>query len=241
MSDYHLLHILAVREWMPASNHLVGYDPQEYRSDRASTSSPSASPETVGRGPQRKPNPSERVGRSRVIRHRECFRDSEVGDGCRAARQQDVLRLDIAVHDSVRVRAGKGASDVDQNLAGFQGRDRTALQARSQRFAVDKRHRVERQAGRLPGGEHRNDVGVLEIRCERQLAPNLSTDTAPRGWRKDLITNCRRNLSSDPRNTRLSPPPGSSRSTVCVPARVSLSWDSRLSVKRVPRRENYPI
>src|SRR5262249_28831148 len=43
-------------------------------------------------------------------------------------------------------------------------------QARSERFAFDEGHRVKRNAVRLAGGEHRNDVRVLELGRQQDLA-----------------------------------------------------------------------
>ena len=104
-----------------------------------------------------------------MFRDRERFRNAEVRDGRSSSRQQDVLRLDIAVNDSIRMRTRECAGDVDENRTGFRHRNRPALQSRSQGLAVDEWHREERQARGLPRGKNRDDVRVLEICGNRNL------------------------------------------------------------------------
>ena len=97
--------------------------------------------------------------------------DAEVGDDRRAAGEQDVLRLDVAVHDAVRVRVLERARHVAQHRHGRVRREPpVAAEPRAQRLALDERHRVVRQPVALPGGEHRHDVRVLQPRGDADLA-----------------------------------------------------------------------
>ena len=55
-----------------------------------------------------------RAGRRRR-RGRDGLRDAEVGDDRRAPGEEDVVRLDVAVHDAALVRVGERARDVAQD------------------------------------------------------------------------------------------------------------------------------
>ncbi len=98
--------------------------------------------------------------------------DSEVGDHRRAARHENVVRLDVAVDDVVTVRVGERARNLSQDADRLVERRRSvADETRAQRFAVDERHGEVGQAVKLAGGEKRHDVRVLESRGDRDLTP----------------------------------------------------------------------
>ena len=100
--------------------------------------------------------------RAARLLHRE--RDAEVGDERVSALQQDVLRLDVAMHDAERVRGAQRVGD----LAGDAHRvvDRQlplALEPRAQRLARDERHDVVQERVGLARVEQRQDVRVLQL------------------------------------------------------------------------------
>jgi len=93
-----------------------------------------------------------------------------VDDG-RAVAQQHVLRLDVAVHDAEVVRARERLRDVAKDARRLAPRERALGESLPERCAAHVRHRVEGQlAGRRAGGEHGNDVRILERRRELDLA-----------------------------------------------------------------------
>ncbi len=97
-------------------------------------------------------------------------RDAEVGHQRRAVVQQDVLRLDVAVHHPVPVRVVQRA----RHLVGDPDRvgHRQLLLAGepvAQRLALDERHDVEQVAVGLARVEQRQDVRVLQVGRELDL------------------------------------------------------------------------
>ena len=103
-------------------------------------------------------------------RLQECLGDSEVGDGGRSAREQDVVGFDVAVNDATPVSVHERARHVFKNAHGLAHRERAALQARADRLALDERHDEEGQAVHLSGAQHGYDVRVLERSREHDLA-----------------------------------------------------------------------
>ena len=99
------------------------------------------------------------------------LRDAEVGHRRGTAGEQDVVRLDVAVHDAalVRVRRAPSATSRRMPTASAIGSGPRASR-RAQRLAFDERHRVVRQAAHLARGEHRHDVRMLESGGELDLA-----------------------------------------------------------------------
>jgi hypothetical protein len=97
---------------------------------------------------------------------------TEVGHHCRVARQQHVVRLDVAVHHPARVRHGERAGHVAQNADGVHHRQRPARETCSQRLPFNEGHEEVRQPIELAGIEHRDDERMLQ-RCRR-------TDFAPK-------------------------------------------------------------
>ena len=75
--------------------------------------------------------------------------DAEVGDDRRAAGEQHVVRLDVAMDDAALVRVRQRLRDVAQDADRLGDRQRArAREPRAQRLALDERHRVVRQAVR---------------------------------------------------------------------------------------------
>jgi hypothetical protein len=71
-------------------------------------------------------------------------RDPEVGDQGVAVREQDVLRLDVPVHDALLVRVAEAICDFSRELQRVFDRELLLpVQSVTQRFAVDERHDVE--------------------------------------------------------------------------------------------------
>ena len=88
-----------------------------------------------------------------------------------AAVQQNVLRLDVAVDDAKRVCVRQRVRD----LAGDRDRVldrqlRLALQSSAERLALHERHHVVKEAVRVAGVEHRQDVRMTQARGDLDLA-----------------------------------------------------------------------
>ncbi len=95
--------------------------------------------------------------------------DTEVREHTVIAREQDVLRLDVTVHDALPVGMAQGIGDLERDPDGVSQRElRLAGQSLPKRLARDVRHRepegLHRAAGRRrrPALEDRQDVGMLE-------------------------------------------------------------------------------
>ena len=85
--------------------------------------------------------------------------------------QQHVVRLDVAVHHAALVRVGERGGDVAQEPDRLGDRQlAVTVQPGAERFAVHERHREVREARRLAGGEQRDDVRMLKLRGELDLA-----------------------------------------------------------------------
>ena len=111
-------------------------------------------------------------GRERLrARDRNGLRDAEVGDYCRSARKEHVLRLDVAVHDAGVVRVGERARHVPEDANCFGDREPPAFrEPLTEREPLDKRHRIEGELARVPGREERHDVRLLQPGGELNLA-----------------------------------------------------------------------
>ena len=111
------------------------------------------------------------VVRMRIVACRDDrLRDSKVGDDRRAAGDEDVVRLDVAVHDAVLVRVGERLGDVAENADRRANRQRSRLKHLAQRRALDEGHGIVGKAVRLARREHGDDVRMLEPRGELDLA-----------------------------------------------------------------------
>ena len=99
--------------------------------------------------------------------------DTEVGDLRTSVRvDQHVARLDVAVHESVRVRARKRRTDVDRE-AGRLGHGQTTepADAPPERLALDELEDDVRHALVVPGVDHGHDALVVQPRRRARLAP----------------------------------------------------------------------
>ena len=96
--------------------------------------------------------------------------DAEVGDERRAIVQQDVLRLDVAMHDAVTVGVVECrkhfARDADRVV---NGKLCFALEALTQRLASDERHHVIEIPARFSGVVQGEDVRMLQVRRRANL------------------------------------------------------------------------
>jgi hypothetical protein len=64
-----------------------------------------------------------------------------------AREQQDVRRLDVAMHDAARVRSSQAGSHLHEDLAGLRPRQMTAaLEQRAEIFSLQVLHREVQQA-----------------------------------------------------------------------------------------------
>ena len=85
---------------------------------------------------------------------------------------EDVVGLDVAVDHAALVREGERLGDVAEQADRLADRQGAVLaQVRAQRPALLVRHRIVGHPADLPGGEQRDDVRVLELRREHDLAP----------------------------------------------------------------------
>jgi hypothetical protein len=124
----------------------------------------------VGRRPHRDPRLSQ-------LRHRfipgRCHRsrDPEIRHARVGARQQDVRRLDVAVHDPVAVGVAQRVSHFAGDLEGvFEGELLLPVEPVPQRLALDVRHDIVEQPVGLAGVEEWKDVRVVEPGGEGDFA-----------------------------------------------------------------------
>jgi hypothetical protein len=79
--------------------------------------------------------------------------------------KKNVLRLEIAMNHSVRMRIVEGVADGDRDLHRLlDGELVLAVQALSKALTIDIRHYVVQLPVRLAGVEQRKQVGVLQVR-----------------------------------------------------------------------------
>ena len=104
------------------------------------------------------------------LRRGDGLRDAEVGDDRGPAGEEDVVRLDVAMHDAALVRVGERLGDVAQDVDRGGDRHGPVREPRAQRLPLDERHRVVRQPVDVAGGDDGDDVRLLERRGELDLA-----------------------------------------------------------------------
>src|SRR5438874_3728370 len=119
-----------------------------------------------------RPDDGARLGdMARVSRGVDGARDAEVRHHGRPARQHDVFRLDVAVHDPMAVRVRQRARHLRRDAQRiFLGELRLARQPIAQRFALHVRHDVIKEAGGDARVVQGQDVRMLQSRRDLDLA-----------------------------------------------------------------------
>src|SRR5688572_32611195 len=86
---------------------------------------------------------------------------------------ENVFGLDVAVHDTLRMRISESVDDLAKKPRRFLHRKLTrAIDTRAQILAGDERHRIVEQRNTRSSGEQRNDVRMLQPCGELNLATN---------------------------------------------------------------------
>ena len=88
--------------------------------------------------------------------------DAEVADHRTVGQQEDVPRLDVAVHDATAVDGLERGEHVARHPHGLPRRQRAAAQALGERLRVEVVHHVVGEAGRFAGAVHGDQVGVAD-------------------------------------------------------------------------------
>ena len=97
--------------------------------------------------------------------------DAEVCDDRLPRLQQDVLRLQVAVNHAAFMRIGERAGYGGRHAHRLVHRQLLfAIQSRAQRFAFDKRHHVEQQPTRFAAVEQRQQIRMLQVGRDLDLA-----------------------------------------------------------------------
>ena len=135
----------------------------------------------VGGRPDAEAGPGQLVA-GRDARDARGPRDAEVRDEGVALREQDVLRLDVAMNQSFAVGIVERFAGLPHQAQRLRHRERAlASEPLAQGLAVDVRHDVERPGRHLVGAagiEEGEDVGVLESREDLDLAEEALGDFA---------------------------------------------------------------
>ena len=128
--------------------------------------------------------------------------------------EQDVLRLDVAMHDAARVRVRQRVGDFVEDPGRIRdGQLSLTREAVPERLALHVRHHVPEQSVARTRGEHWQNVRVLEVRGDLDLALEARRATSfASSAGSTLITTARSSDASVARKTRLMPPAPSSRS-----------------------------
>ena len=112
-----------------------------------------------------------RLGERQAARGADRARDAEVGNDRVVAREEDVLRLDVAVNDALgvgeRERVGGVARDLECR---FERQPSLPQQPMSERLSLDVGHDVVEQPVDFAGREDRDDVRMAEVRREVHLS-----------------------------------------------------------------------
>ena len=144
-----------------------------------------------------------RAGRfGNVAQHQRSLRQAEIQDlRGPAVHEEDVRGLDVAVHDSLRVRRIQAVGDLDADLQELRNLDGLDGDAVLEGLAFEQFHRDEGPAFELSDVVDRADVGVIERRCRARFpAKPLDRLGIPGNVvRKEL----QRDIPAEPRVPRL--------------------------------------
>src|SRR4029078_13351863 len=100
--------------------------------------------------------------------HREC--DSKIGDERVPALKENVLRLDVAMNDAMRVRGTERVGNLAPRRNPIGNRQLSvARQPLAQRLTRDERHDVKQQPTRFAAVEQRKNVWMLQLRRRLDL------------------------------------------------------------------------
>jgi hypothetical protein len=104
------------------------------------------------------------------------------------ARNQHVVRLDVAVHHAVLVGEGQAVHHVlEQADCVMNWQLAPAYQPGPKRLPLDQRHRVVQDVPRLTGSEQRDDMRMVQPRCYLNLAAEpIHVESGPVFRREDL-------------------------------------------------------
>jgi hypothetical protein len=115
------------------------------------------------------------------------LRNPEVTHHGRAAGEEDVLRLDVAMNHSLGVRVLQCACNVTKDPQGIVERNRSSRDPRPKRIPRHEWHRVVREIRGSAGGVHGHDVRVLQAGRDLHLTGEaLGGDTGGQVGRQDL-------------------------------------------------------
>jgi hypothetical protein len=113
----------------------------------------------VGRSPQRQ----SRLGQPVLTYSVHGTGDPEVGQHRLITLEQDILRFDVPVYDTVGVRVLQSTQHLDRNAASVvEGQLLLSEQTLAEGFPLHVRHGVPKLADCIPGVENWEEVGVLE-------------------------------------------------------------------------------
>src|SRR5439155_18662030 len=119
----------------------------------------------------------------------ECLGDAEVRHQRMSAREENVVRLDVAVNYAGAVRVRQCVGDITKHANGLIGGQWAAFQSLAQGFSLHERHREEQEAARLGGAKDRNDERVLQRRGELHLAAKALAGHARAALRRKDLEN----------------------------------------------------
>jgi hypothetical protein len=104
------------------------------------------------------------------------------------ARDENILGLDVAMNDSLRMRVSQCIRNFAQNFRRLLNRQLPlSIQQRAKIFAADERHRVIEERPLRSSGEKWNDVRMLQSRGELNLtAESIGVDSRSEVGRKNF-------------------------------------------------------
>ena len=109
-----------------------------------------------------------------------------------ATGQEDIIRLDVAMHHAMRVRVGKRIRDLDEDLHRIVDWElAVSREPVAQRLALDVRHDVIEETACFARVQQRQDVGVLKLGCgldlpREPIAPERGGQLGAQHFDRDL-------------------------------------------------------